>query len=106
MPNKLKRRIGTFCFHFFVCGLGFIMIYPLIWMIFSSFKASNLVLSTVGQLFPSEWRFDNYVNGWSGFGGTTFEVFFKNSFIVTIKTIHYLHSFLRGTGILNNYYPS
>lgn len=87
MKYRLKKKLGTCCFHFFVCGLGFIMIYPLIWMVFSSFKASNLVLSTVGQLFPSEWRFDNYVNGWSGFGGTTFSTFFKNSFIVTILTV-------------------
>ncbi len=63
------------------------MIYPLIWMVFSSFKESSLVLSTVGQLFPSEWRVDNYVNGWSGFGGTTFSTFFVNSFIVTILTV-------------------
>ena len=63
------------------------MIYPLIWMIFSSFKESSLVLKTVGQLSPSEWRTDNYVNGWAGFGGTTFATFFKNSFIVTILTV-------------------
>ena len=74
-------------FHVLVGGLGFIMIYPLIWMVFSSFKESSLVLSTVGQLFPSEWRLDNYINGWAGFGGTTFSTFFVNSFIVTILTV-------------------
>lgn len=87
MHFRLKRKAGTFCFHFFVSLLGFIMIYPLIWMIFSSFKESSLVLSTVGQLIPSQWRLDNYVNGWSGFGGTTFATFFKNSFIVTVLTV-------------------
>ena len=84
---KRKRMISTVLFHFFVAALGFIMIYPLIWMIFSSFKESSLVLKTVGQLFPSEWRTDNYINGWAGFGGTTFGTFFKNSFIVTILTV-------------------
>ncbi len=63
------------------------MIYPLIWMIFSSFKESHLVLKTVGQLFPSQWHLDNYINGWAGFGNTTFATFFKNSFIVTILTV-------------------
>ncbi len=82
-----KKALHMACFHLFVGLLGFIMIYPLIWMIFSSFKESSLVLSTVGQLFPSEWRVDNYVNGWSGFGGTTFTTFFTNSFIVTILTV-------------------
>lgn len=84
---KRKRIMGTVLFHLFVAGLGFIMIYPLIWMIFSSFKESSLVLKTVGQLFPSEWRLDNYINGWAGFGNTSFATFFKNSFIVTIFTV-------------------
>jgi len=84
---RQKKAVNTVCFHLFVGFLGFIMIYPLIWMVFSSFKESSLVLSTVGQLFPAEWCTDNYVNGWSGFGGTTFTTFFKNSFIVTILTV-------------------
>ena len=84
---KRRRMISTVVFHVFVAALGFIMIYPLIWMIFSSFKESSLVLKTVGQLFPSEWRIDNYVNGWAGFGNTTFATFFKNSIIVTILTV-------------------
>ena len=87
MNYRLKQKVGTFCFHFFVCALGYIMIYPLIWMVFSSFKEGSLVLSTVNELFPREWRLDNYVTGWSGFGGTTFTTFFKNSFIVTILTV-------------------
>ena len=84
---KRRRIISTVLFHLFVGTLGFIMIYPLIWMIFSSFKESSLVLKTVGQLFPSEWRLDNYRNGWAGFGNTSFATFFKNSFIVTILTV-------------------
>jgi multiple sugar transport system permease protein len=30
---------------------------------------------------------DNYVNGWSGFGGVTFATFFKNSLIVTFFAV-------------------
>ncbi len=84
---KLKQIKNTVLFHVFVGGLGLLMIYPLIWMMFSSFKESSLVLSTVDQLFPSQWRLDNYVNGWSGFGGVTFATFFKNSFIVTFIAV-------------------
>ena len=63
------------------------MIYPLIWMFFSSFKESSLVLSTVDHLFPEKWEFGNYLNGWSGFGGTTFTTFFQNSVIVTVVSV-------------------
>ena len=84
---KVKKRINTVFFHVFVCGIGLIMIYPLIWMIFSSFKESSLVLTTVGQLIPKEWHLDNYKTGWAGFGGVTFTTFFKNSLIVTCITV-------------------
>ena len=84
---KVKKRINTVFFHVFVCGIGLIMIYPLIWMIFSSFKESSLVLTTVGQLIPKEWHLDNYKNGWAGFGGVTFTTVFKNSLIVTCITV-------------------
>ncbi len=83
----LRRKSGTALFHLFVCGLGLVMIYPLVWMTFSSFKESSLVLSTVERLFPVQWRADNYVTGWSGFGGVTFATFFKNSFIVTFVSV-------------------
>ncbi len=85
--TRTKKAIHTVLFHVIVCAIGIVMIYPLIWMFFSSFKESSLVLSTVEQLFPSTWRFDNYVKGWSGFGGTTFTVFFKNSIVVTTLSV-------------------
>lgn len=78
-----KKTINTVLFHVVVCTIGIIMVYPLIWMFFSSFKNSSLVLSTVDQLIPEQWEFNNYINGWSGFGGTTFTTFFKNSILVT-----------------------
>ena len=85
--KQYKKATGTVLFHVVVCGIGLIMIYPLIWMLFSSFKESSLVMSTVDQLIPDEWRFDNYVTGWSGFGGTTFATFFENSIIVTVLSM-------------------
>ena len=42
---------------------------------------------TVDHLFPKKWEFGNYLNGWSGFGGTTFTTFFQNSVIVTVVSV-------------------
>jgi ABC-type glycerol-3-phosphate transport system permease component len=39
---RQKKAVNTVCFHLFVGFLGFIMIYPLIWMVFSAFKESSL----------------------------------------------------------------
>lgn len=84
MKMSTKHKIGTAVYHVIVCGIGLIMIYPIIWMAFSSFKESGDVLTTVNQLIPSKFVFENYVNGWAGFAGTSFSVFFRNSFFITI----------------------
>lgn len=63
---------------------GFIMIYPLIWMVMSSFKENNEIFSDASSLIPSYFKFENYSNGWAGFAGISFSVFFRNSFIISI----------------------
>ncbi len=64
------------------------MLYPLLWMVGSSFKESSEVFVNAHQLFPDEWRFSNYAEGWKGFAGITFTTFYKNTFIiVTIATV-------------------
>ena len=60
------------------------MIYPLLWMILSSFKPTNMVLPTAKQLIPTSWTLENYKTGWKGFMGYTFATFFKNSFFISI----------------------
>lgn len=79
-----RKRLRTVVFHTFVIALGFLMIYPLLWMIFSSFKENNQIFHQAADLFPETFRFDNYVNGWKGFGGIGFGQFFKNSLIISI----------------------
>ena len=63
---------------------GFIMIYPLIWMVMSSFKENNEIFSDASSLIPSYFKFENYSNGWAGFADISFSVFFRNSFIISI----------------------
>lgn len=81
---KTKRRIGKICYHVIVCGLGIVMIYPLIWMVMSSFKETNTIFTTAGQLIPKKFVLANYANGWRGFAKVTFATFFKNSLFIAI----------------------
>lgn len=83
-----KKRIGKIVYHIIVCGIGLIMIYPLIWMVMSSFKETNTIFATAGSLIPEKFVTENYRNGWKGFGNVSFASFFKNSlFISVIATI-------------------
>ena len=81
---KTKRMIGKICYHVIVCGLGLVMIYPLVWMVMSSFKETNTIFTTAGQLIPKKFVLTNYANGWRGFAKVTFATFFKNSLFIAI----------------------
>lgn len=86
--SKSNEFISTFLYHFFIIIFGFIMIYPLLWMLSSSFKNTNEIFSTTQGLIPHTFKFQNYFNGWKGFGGVSFKIFFKNSFIIAgVSTI-------------------
>ena len=71
-------------YHVLVTFGGFIMVYPLIWMVLSSFKPTDLVLPTSAQLIPTQWTLANYIQGWKGFMGYTFSTFFANSFFISL----------------------
>lgn len=81
---KTKRLTGRIAYHVLVCGLGLIMIYPLIWMVMSSFKETSTIFNTASQLIPQKFVLDNYINGWKGFAKISFGIFFKNSFFIAI----------------------
>ncbi|HAN43911.1 MAG TPA: ABC transporter permease [Ruminococcaceae bacterium] len=78
-----SRKIQTVIYHILVCALGIVMVYPLLWMIMSSFKPTNTIFTTAGQLIPSQFTLENYINGWKGFAKITFSTFFKNSFFIS-----------------------
>ena len=75
---KSKKIAGKIVYHLLV-GIGaFIMVYPLLWMVMSSFKETNTIFTTAGQLIPKQFTLENYQNGWRGFGKVSFGTFFKN----------------------------
>jgi multiple sugar transport system permease protein len=81
---KISRRV---LFHIFLVFLGFIMIYPVLWMVASSFKANTEIFGTA-SLIPKQLLFDNYTRGWKYIGRITFTTFFANTFFyVTLATI-------------------
>ncbi len=85
---KEKRRVKAVIYHILVFGIGLIMIYPLIWMVMSSFKPTNTIFQTAGSLIPEHFTLENYINGWKGFAKVTFATFFSNSlFISVVATI-------------------
>jgi multiple sugar transport system permease protein len=62
-----------------IVGAG-IVVYPLLWMLGSSFKPDNEIFGST-SIWPEHWQFSNYIKGWNGLEGT-FGRFFLNSAIV------------------------
>ncbi len=84
---KTKRRLVKVGYHLLVFSLGFLMIYPVLWMISGSFKTNYEILNEALKLRPNSFSLDNFIRGWSGFGRLTFKQFFRNSlFITTLAT--------------------
>lgn len=81
---KTKKIILKVLYHTFVVAFGFLMVYPVLWMISGSFKDNAEILRGTLSLIPEELKLSNYTTGWRGFGGITFATYFKNSFFVTI----------------------
>ena len=64
---KEKRLAGAALYHIIIFAIGIIMVYPLIWMVMSSFKETNTIFTTASSLIPEHFVTDNYANGWKGF---------------------------------------
>jgi multiple sugar transport system permease protein len=82
MPLNLKKAY----IHIPVIIGSVIMLYPLIWLLFSSFKLPQNIFTDTG-LLSSKYTIANYIRGWAGVAGTPFLVFFKNSFIIAFLAI-------------------
>ena len=76
--------VGTTIYHIVIFLIGLIMVYPLVWMVMSSFKETNTIFTTAGSLIPEHFTLDNYINGWKGFAKITFATFFKNSILISV----------------------
>ena len=82
---KKKKRIHSVIFHVGACILGFVMIYPLLWLLSSSFKSNETMFQDSYSLIPKVWdAAANYKSGFAGVGGVPFITFLWNTVIVTV----------------------
>lgn len=80
--SRTKKR-NNIIYHILVSLFSLAMLYPLLWMVASSFKPNTEIFVSVTSLIPKAPTVENYVNGWRGFAELSFSVFFRNSFLVS-----------------------
>ncbi len=80
--QRQRQNLSRTIIYYTTVGLlAIVMLYPVAWLVASSFKPLDEIWSNVTSLIPSTLRFENYAEGWQGFGGITFQTFFGNSFL-------------------------
>ena len=88
MVGQESKRLNSVLFHVFSLLLGFLMIYPLLWLLMSSFKSNDTMFHNPYSLIPEVWdAVKNYSSGFEGVAGVSFWRFFANSCIVTVVSV-------------------
>ncbi|WP_270170306.1 carbohydrate ABC transporter permease [Paenibacillus sp. SYP-B4298] len=83
MDKKVWTRAGK---HMLIIAFGLLMLYPVLWLLSSSFKPNSLIFSDTG-IWPAQLTLDNYYNGWKGLQGISFGTFFANSAQISVLSV-------------------
>jgi multiple sugar transport system permease protein len=82
MSEIRPRSVRTEVFrHVLLTAASVVMLYPLLWMILSSFKPDELIFSRPMAL-PAALDLSNYVEGWTALR-VSFTTFYWNSFLIS-----------------------
>ncbi|MBY6151641.1 carbohydrate ABC transporter permease [Vannielia litorea] len=80
--TKVRRQVLR---HFVLGFASILMIYPLLWMVMSSFKPDELIFSDPTAL-PTSFDLTSYFQGWFTFR-ESFTTFYMNSFIIAFFAV-------------------
>lgn len=84
-PSMWRTRTRTGVRHTIMIIAALAMVYPLIWLLGSSFKPTELIFREL-SVFPSEWDFSNYASGWNALA-QPFGKYMLNSAIVVAGSL-------------------
>lgn len=84
-PRGTSHKIPSYLF-LSILGIG--MVYPLLWLLASSFKSNQDIFISFG-LIPSKFVFDSYIKGWQGSGQYSYSTFFSNTFLLVAPMVFF-----------------
>lgn len=85
MTNPKRGLTNALSVHGALLIASLVMLYPLLWMLASSFKPEDEIFHSA-SLWPSSFSFDAYVRGWRGLD-VTFGTFFWNSLVISVLSV-------------------
>lgn len=85
MSKKNPFNPSKLMMHVLLIAGALVMMYPLLWMISSSLKPSEIIFRDL-SLIPAEFTLQNYIEGWDALS-FPFWVYFINSTFVTVMGV-------------------
>lgn len=74
--------------YFFLILIGFLMVYPLIWMVGAAFKPDSEIFTSL-SVWPKDVVWNSFSEGWKGSLQYSFGVFLWNTFKLTAPTVFF-----------------
>jgi multiple sugar transport system permease protein len=80
------NRLTQVVLFVFVCAGAVVSLYPLLWMVASSFKPEKLIFADKSLLIR-QFTLENYIKGFKGIGGNTYLDYLRNTFVLVIPVV-------------------
>lgn len=100
--NRIRRPFVSHAVLIVFCA---VMFYPVLWWVFASFKSTPELAQPT--LWPREWLWRNYPDGWNALPKYTFTFFYLNSLKLNIATtvLHVVSASLVAFGFARLTFP-
>lgn len=85
MKLKKNSKIRAGIDYAIIFIIGVILLYPIVWMFFATFKTNEEIFGSI-KLLPENYSFQYYIEGWKGSGKVSYTQFFINTFLLVLPT--------------------
>jgi multiple sugar transport system permease protein len=85
-PRRATGRAGAILWHVFCLALLAVLLYPVLWLLGSSFKEGTEILTNM-SVIPEAFTLDNYATVFAGIGGISFWSMLGNSLLISLLAV-------------------
>lgn len=86
MSKKTREQVSTVVRYTVLILVGFVMFYPMLWMVGASFKASNNEIYSTISFLPKSPSLQAYIDGWTA-TGNPYSLYLINTFKIVIPKV-------------------
>ena len=83
--GEKRSPIRSLTYHVILCAASIVMLYPLLWMLASSFRPEDQIFGNA-SILPTVFSLDAYVRGWNGLQ-VSFGQFYWNSLVISVLSV-------------------